>query len=50
MSNKNNKTKKIEKEKESDDDPERKSMTDEEIANIDLNSKEVKNLMKEYEE
>ena len=50
MSNKNNSTKKIEKEKESDDDPERKSMTDEEIAKINLNSKEVKDLMKEYEE
>jgi len=50
MSNKNNNTKKTEKEKESDDDPERKSMTDEEIANIDLNSKEVRDLMKEYEE
>ena len=50
MSNKNDKTKKNEKEKESDDEPERKSMTDEEIANINLNSKEVKDLMKKYEE
>ena len=47
---KNNKTKQNSKGKDLDNGSDRKSMTDEEIANIDLESKEVKQLMEEYQE
>ena len=46
----NNKTKQNSKGKDLDNGSDRKSMTDEEIANIDLESKEVKQLMEEYQE
>jgi len=50
MPNKNNNAKKNEKNKDIDDESKRRSMTDEEIAKIDLDDKNVQELMKEYQE
>lgn len=47
---KDSKTKKDTNKKQLDDNSERKSMTDKEIANLDLESKETKQLMEEYQE
>jgi len=47
---KNNKTKKNSNGKDLDNGSNRRSMTDEEIANLDIENKEVKQLMEEYQE
>ena len=47
---KNNKTKKNSNGKDLDKRSNRRSMTDEEIANLDVENKEVKHLMEEYQE
>ncbi|MCK4779608.1 MAG: hypothetical protein KAT57_05445, partial [Candidatus Lokiarchaeota archaeon] len=47
---KNSKTKKNGNKKQVDNRSERRNMTDEEIANIDIESKEVKQLMIDYQE
>ncbi|TKJ21091.1 MAG: hypothetical protein CEE43_10450 [Promethearchaeota archaeon Loki_b32] len=47
---KNNKTKKNSNGKDLDKGSNRRSMTDEEIANLDVENKEVKQLMEEYQE
>ncbi len=47
---KNSKTIKNENEKQVDNGSERRSMSDKEIANLNLESKEVKHLMEEYQE
>jgi len=49
ISNKNKNNENEENEREIDDESENRSMTDEEIAKLDLDSKKVKELMKEYE-
>ncbi len=49
ISNKNKNNEIEENEKDMNDESQKRSMTDEEIANLDMDSKKIKELMKEYE-
>jgi len=49
ISSKNKNNENEENEKDMNDESQKRSMTDDEIANLDLDSKKVKELMKEYE-